>query len=126
MAVSMGLGVFILIITTAAISAGYYFAMGGVGSFQITADLQEDIAKDGAILFNEKGCADCHYADKGEIKIGPGLKDLFKKDKLPASARPVTEDNIRRQLMEPFRGMPAYPDLPEKELQALLAFLKSI
>jgi cytochrome c2 len=126
MAVSMGLGVFILLLTTTATSAGYYFSMRGVSSFQITADLQEELAREGARLFNEKACADCHNADRTDAKIGPGLKGLFKRDKLPMSGRAVTEDNIRKQLKTPFRAMPSFAALSEEEVKALLAFLKTL
>ena len=126
MAVPMGLGVFILLLTTTATSAGYYFTMRGVSSFQITADLQEEVAREGARLFSEKGCADCHYADRTETRIGPGLKELFKRDKLPMSGRAVTEDNVRKQLKTPFRAMPSFAGLPEEEVKALLVFLKTL
>lgn len=126
MAVPMGLGVFILLLTTTATSAGYYFTMRGVSSFQITADLQEGLARKGARLFNKKACADCHYADRPDTKIGPGLKELFKRDKLPMSGRAVTEDNIRKQLKTPFRAMPSFAGLPEEEVKALVAFLKTL
>ena len=126
MAVPIGLGVFILILTTTATSAGYYFTMRGVSPFQITADLQEGLAREGARLFSEKACADCHYADRTDTKIGPGFKELFKRDKLPMSSRAVTEDNVRKQLKTPFRAMPPFADLSEEEVEALLAFLKTL
>lgn len=126
MAVPMGLGVFILILTTTAASAGYHFTMRGVSAFQITADLQEGLAREGARLFNEKACADCHYADRIDTKIGPGFKELFKRDKLPVSGRAVTEENVRRQLKTPFRAMPPFAALSEEEVKALLAFLKTL
>ena len=126
MAVPMGLGVFLLILTTTATSAGYYFTMRGVSPFKISVDLKEELAREGATVFNERGCADCHYADRTEAKIGPGLKGLFKRDKLPTSGRAVTEDNVRKQLKTPFRGMPSFADLPEDKVKALLAFLTTL
>ncbi len=126
MAVPMGLGVFILILTTTATSAGYYFTMRGVSSSQITTDLQEAPAREGARLFNEKSCADCHYTDRIDTKIGPGFKGLFKRDTLPVSGRAVTGDNVRKQLKTPFRAMPPFADLSEEEVEALLAFLKTL
>jgi cytochrome c2 len=126
MAVPMGLGVFLLILTTTATSAGYYFTMRGVSPFKISADLKEELAREGATVFNERGCVDCHYADRTEAKIGPGLKGLFKRDKLPTSGRAVTEDNVRKQLKTPFRGMPSFADLPEDKVKALLAFLTTL
>jgi mono/diheme cytochrome c family protein len=126
MAVPMGLGVFILLLTTTATSAGYYFTMRGVSSFQIAPNFQEELAQEGARLFNENACADCHYADRTDAKIGPGLKNLFKRDKLPMSGWAVTEENVRKQLKTPFRAMPSFAPLPEEEVKALLAFLKTL
>jgi len=126
MAVPIGLGVFILLLTTTATSAGYYFPMRGVSSFQITGDLQEELAREGVHLFNDKGCADCHYADRTELRIGPGLKELFKWDKLPMSGGTVTEDNVRKQLKTPFRAMPSFAGLPDEDVKSLVAFLKTL
>ncbi len=127
MAVPMGLGVFILILTTTATSAGYYFTMRGVSSFQRAPDFQEELVQEGARLFNENGCADCHYADRTDAKIGPGLKELFKRDKLPMSGWAVTtEENVRKQLRTPFRAMPSFAALSEEKVKALLAFLKTL
>jgi cytochrome c1 len=42
------------------------------------------------------------------------------------SKRSVTEANIREQLEKPFRMMPPFSDLTEKQLEALLAFLKGL
>jgi hypothetical protein len=45
---------------------------------------------------------------------------------LPTSGWLVTEENVRKQIKTPFGGMPAYPGLSEEEMNALLAFLKSL
>src|SRR4051812_19968945 len=44
-------------------------------------------------------CAVCHNADSDEKKMGPGLKGLFKKDKLTNGKKP-TEPNIRAKIDE--------------------------
>jgi hypothetical protein len=126
MAVPMGIGVLLLLLTTTALSAGHYFTMRGTNVFQVSANSVEGDAKKGAVLFAGKGCADCHYTDSIKRKLGPGLKDLFAGDTLPVSGWKVTEENVRKQLKSPFRSMPSYTDLAEKELQALMAFLKSL
>ena len=71
-------------------------------------------------------CSVCHNADSDEKKIGPGLKGLFKKDKL-ASGKPANEANIRTQINEGGNGMPAYKDiLSDQEKDDLIAYLKTL
>ena len=71
-------------------------------------------------------CSVCHNADSDEKKIGPGLKGLFKKDKL-SSGKPANEANIRTQINEGGNGMPAYKDiLSDQEKEDLIAYLKTL
>jgi cytochrome c len=71
-------------------------------------------------------CTVCHNADSTDTKIGPGLKGLFKKDKL-ANGKPVTEANVRTQIDEGGNGMPAYKDiLSDQEKNDLIAYLKTL
>ena len=50
----------------------------------------------------------CHYPDKADKKLGPGLKALFKNRELPQSHRPVTEVNLRAQIEKDSATMPAF------------------
>ncbi|HUK19431.1 MAG TPA: cytochrome c [Bryobacteraceae bacterium] len=71
-------------------------------------------------------CAVCHNADSDEKKMGPGLKGLFKKDKLNNGKKP-TEANIRAQIDDGGNGMPAYKDmLSDQEKDDLIAYLKTL
>ena len=71
-------------------------------------------------------CAVCHNADSDEKKMGPGLKGLFKKDKL-ANGKKATEANIRTQVDEGGNGMPAYKELlNDQEKDDLIAYLKTL
>ena len=79
----------------------------------------------GADLFVQK-CALCHFADKSETKIGPGLKGLFQQDRLVVSQKPVSEDAIINQLSSPVGSMPPFPDLSQEQIQALIAYLKTL
>jgi len=79
----------------------------------------------GSDLFSDQ-CAMCHYTDKTATKIGPGLKGVFEGDILPASGRKVSEANIRSQLRNPYGDMPAFPDLTEKQVEGLIAYLKNL
>jgi len=71
-------------------------------------------------------CAVCHNADSDEKKIGPGLKGLFKKEKLGDGKKP-TEANIRALIDEGGNGMPSYKELLEdQEKDDLIAYLKTL
>lgn len=71
-------------------------------------------------------CVVCHNADSTDTKIGPGLKGLFKHDKL-ANGKPVNEANVRAQIDEGGNGMPAYKDiLSDQEKNDVIAYLKSL
>jgi cytochrome c len=84
-----------------------------------------DLAGKGASIF-ESNCAKCHYVDSSETKIGPGLKGLYSRDKMPVSERRVSDTDVRRQLKTPFDKMPPFPRLSEDDIQALLAYLKTL
>ncbi|MGA2327481.1 MAG: cytochrome c [Bryobacteraceae bacterium] len=82
-----------------------------------------DAAK-GKVVFQQ--CAMCHRGDSAEKKIGPGLKGLFRKDRLLNGKRP-TEQNVRAKVDEGGNGMPPYKDmLSEQEKDDLLAYLKTL
>jgi cytochrome c len=71
-------------------------------------------------------CAVCHYQDKTETKVGPGLKGLFKRDLTPVEKIPVTEGNIRRRIENGGENMPPYAHIKESERIALIMFLKTL
>ena len=77
-------------------------------------------------------CALCHFADAAILKVGPGMKGLFKQPKLPLSGLTVNEENVRKRIEEgnpdPQKPlMPAYRDiLTAKEMDDLIAYLKTL
>ena len=82
-----------------------------------------DAAK-GKALFEQ--CGVCHNADSTEKKMGPGLKGLFKKDKLD-NGKKVTEATVKAQIDEGGKGMPGYKDmLSDQEKDDLIAYLKTL
>jgi mono/diheme cytochrome c family protein len=85
----------------------------------------EGQAAAGAAVFNQN-CSVCHFSDSTAIKVGPGLKGLFKGDKLPVSGWAVTEENFRRRLREPFDKMPPFGHLPPEQVEELIAYLKTL
>jgi len=82
-----------------------------------------DAAK-GKEVFSQ--CAICHNADSVEKKMGPGLKGLFKKDKL-ADGKKASEANIRTRIDEGGTGMPPYKELlDDQQKDDLIAYLKTL
>lgn len=74
----------------------------------------------------QKQCAVCHNVDSDQKKVGPGLKALFKKDKMANGKKP-TEGNVLTKIEDGGNGMPAYKDMlsaPEKA--DILAYLKTL
>jgi cytochrome c2 len=94
------------------------------GSSAVTAAGKGDAAK-GKEVFEQ--CAVCHNADSTEKKMGPGLKGLFKRDKLASNDKKATEANIRAKIDEGGNGMPQYKDiLSDQEKDDLIAYLKTL
>ncbi len=85
---------------------------------------QEGDAEKGKELFEQ--CGVCHNADSDEKKMGPGLKGLFKKDKMMNGKKP-TDENVMTVIKEGGNGMPAYEELlTEEERNHVLAYLKTL
>jgi len=91
-----------------------------------TKEAPKDARIEQGAAFFAQNCAMCHYIDRTDTRIGPGLKDLFQIDKLPISGKPVTDDSIKSQLKTPVDRMPAFVDITEDELGALIEYLKTI
>jgi uncharacterized membrane protein len=104
---------------------GYFGGEMVYGSKTAKSDIIEGPAVEGARIFDES-CSICHYTDKTETKIGPGLLGLFTLESMPISGLPVSDANIRRQLKTPLQDMPSFSDLPEKDIIALIAHLKTL
>ena len=71
-------------------------------------------------------CGVCHNADSEEKKMGPGLKGLFKREKMTDGKKP-TEENVRAKVNTGGNGMPAYEEmLTGDEKDHLIAYLKTL
>lgn len=83
-------------------------------------------AKRGEVQFNET-CRQCHPVKTETGGIGPGLKGLFKKKELPATNRPVTDENVKRQIRQGGAEMPGYGSkYSAKQIDDLVAYLKTL
>jgi hypothetical protein len=62
---------------------------------------------------------------KVPYETGPGLKGLFDRKTLPASGRPVAEEDVRQQIRDPHEKMPSFANrLTDDERDKIVAYLK--
>jgi mono/diheme cytochrome c family protein len=126
---TLGMTVLILALVVFAVSAGFYVLRSVFPPEPAQAadpsPVQAGDAGAGAVLYARQ-CGSCHFADSAESKVGPGLKGLFAADKMPFSAKPATEENVRQQLLRPAGRMPAFASLSEREIADLVAYLRTL
>jgi mono/diheme cytochrome c family protein len=71
-------------------------------------------------------CAVCHYAESTDKKMGPGLKGLFKREKMVNGKKP-NDQNVRAKIDQGGNGMPTYREmLSEEEKTDVVAYLKTL
>ncbi len=120
-AFSLALGVFLT-------SAGYFFLVSDQNTQAEKRSVEEGVSaqvRRGEVLFSDK-CSFCHWADRTESKLGPGLKGVLKQEALPASGRPATPESVRQQLVNPYRSMPSFSSLSNQEIDDLLAYIGTL
>ncbi len=106
-----------------ALGSGAALALALLAAPALSQKGSGDSAK-GKAVFEQ--CAVCHNADSTEKKMGPGLKGLFKRDKLK-NGKKVTEENIRATINKGGNGMPPYEEmLSAAEKDNLIAYLKTL
>ncbi len=103
-----------------AIAAALAAGMMGLPTLQAAGN-----AAKGKDVFKAQ-CSVCHNADSTEKKMGPGLKGLFKHDKLVNGKKP-TDANVLAKINEGGNGMPSYKDmLSDQEKADVVAYLKTL
>jgi mono/diheme cytochrome c family protein len=91
-----------------------------------SAGAEKKATPDGQAIY-KKQCNMCHYPDKADKKMGPGLKDLLKNQELPSSKKPATLEVVREQIEKGSRGMPAFAKkLSTEEMDSLMEYLKTL
>ncbi len=108
-----------------AVGLGYFGGELVYGTKAPAAAVSEGPAAEGALVF-QQNCSACHLPDSTAKKIGPGLKGVFKQDKFPVSGHAASEENFKKQLTTPFDKMPPFGHLPPDQVDALLAYLKTL
>ena len=79
----------------------------------------------GQAQFKEK-CAVCHWPDKTDKRIGPGMKGLYKRAKM-FDERPMNDANVRDLILKGGGKMVGFEDsLDAKQLDAVIAYLKTL
>ena len=107
------------------IGLGYFGGELIYGTKAPAVEISEGPAAEGAMIFKQN-CSVCHLTDSTATKIGPGLKGVFQGGTFPVSGRPVSEENFRKQLQEPFDKMPPFGHLAPEQVDALVAYLKTL
>ncbi len=109
----------------AVIGLGYFGGELVYGTQTPAAEKTAGPAAEGALAFKQN-CSACHHSDSTANKVGPGLKGVFRLDKFPVSGAAVSDENFRKQLQTPFSKMPPFGHLPDEQVDALLAYLKTL
>ena len=71
-------------------------------------------------------CSVCHFSDRKDTKVGPGLLGLFKNPKLPKSGRVTNEANVRQTIVNGREKMPPFKHLKDQEIKVIINYLKSL
>jgi len=81
-------------------------------------------AKKGQAAF--ESCAPCHNTDSTDVKVGPGLKGLFMREKL-VNGKPVNEENVKALITEGSGAMPPFGDaISSDDKDNIIAYLKTL
>lgn len=113
------LGLVVVLIAAALAACG-----GGGGSSEPAA---KGDAVAGEQQFNMQGCTACHSLGTDTL-VGPGMATVYAKDTM-RDGRPLTDANIGDWIKNGGTGdlgaMPAHPHLTEKQIDDLIAFIKT-
>ena len=124
----LGMTVFGLAFAVFFTSAGYLFlvteetTVAGETTSEVSGP--SSVGRGQALFDNQ--CSFCHFADRTDSKMGPGLKGVLKGEKLPLSGKPATPENVTQQLLNPYKNMPSFSSLSEQEIKDLVAYLTTL
>ena len=109
---------FVLVSALALTGASLY------GQGKMAAGAKGDAGKGKGVF--EQNCAVCHNSDSADVKMGPGLKGLFKKAKM-TSGTALSDASVRAKIDAGGNGMPSYKDiLSDSEKNDVMAYLKTL
>jgi cytochrome c5 len=104
---------------------GTFQTAGRSGDWVFSKLKNAPTAISGEKLFSAN-CSTCHFADRNDRKVGPGLLGLFKNPQLPDSGKAATEENVRQRIINGGDKMPPFRHLKEEELQVIVDYLKTL
>ncbi|PYT71558.1 MAG: adenylate cyclase [Acidobacteria bacterium] len=80
----------------------------------------------GKQIFEQK-CAMCHFADKTEKKIGPGLKGMSKRGTFSVNGNKVTTESLKTWIENGDSQMPGMKDLLDAtQIRDVVAYVKTL
>ena len=80
----------------------------------------------GKLIFEQK-CAICHFADKAEKKIGPGLKGISKRRTFTVNGNKVTTESLTKWIETGDSQMPGMKDLLDAaQIRDVVAYVKTL
>ena len=90
----------------------------------VSASAADKEEEDTAYNLYKVRCALCHYVERPEVKFGPSLKDLFKRENL-MNGKPVNEQNVSEWIANGSAKMPGFRyTLNQKEIQLVVSYVK--
>ncbi len=99
--------------------------LGILLAFGLPLPAADGDAKKGEAAVSDN-CAVCHNTDSTEMKIGPGLKGLYKREKL-VNGKPVNDANVKALITEGSGGMPPFGDsVSNDDKDNIVAYLKTL
>jgi mono/diheme cytochrome c family protein len=79
----------------------------------------------GKDLFKEQ-CLQCHWPDKDDKRIGPGMKGLYKRDKM-WDGKPFSEAAVKEMIIKGGGKMVGFEEvLNPKQIDQVIAYLKTL
>jgi cytochrome c len=106
-------------------AAGKVRAQSSGGTSNRNPAAEAKAAEDGRGVFAQR-CEVCHYSGSTAAKIGPGLKGLYARGKF-ADGKKVSDASLARWIEKGGKDMPGYADiLKPAQIQALIAYLKTL
>jgi len=86
------------------------------------SEAQQAVA--GKELFNQH-CASCHFTETAAQKIGPGLKDLYRRQTF-SDGKKVTDASLTRWIEVGGKNMPGFKDdITTGQIRELISYIKT-
>jgi cytochrome c len=117
------LGTAVLAIATAMVAQD---PQANTGAKKATTHAGAGSATRGKQVFEQK-CAMCHFADKEEKKIGPGLKGISKRGTFSVNGNRVTTESLKTWIENGDSQMPGMKDsLDAAQIRDVVAYVKTL